>query len=248
MKRLYLVLLLFGPVANAQTLVIRQVQLVLDKVIVTYDLEDNNPNNQYFLNLYTSKDNFGTALKNVTGDVGPDVKPGTGKKIEWSIMQEYGNYKGKLSLEVRGKVYVPVVRLQNFDTKKSYKRGTSHNLHWKPGNNNPINIELFKGGQRISGDMNIPNNGGHPFFFPKDAKPGKDYRLKITDPKNPDEVLYTGYFKVAPKLPMYIKLAPVLLAGVLVAVLVSNGGGGGDPNDNGNNGTGDIEIPNLPGG
>jgi hypothetical protein len=246
MKRLYFVLLLFGINASAQTIVIRKVELVLDKVIVTYDLEDSNPNNEYFLNLYASKDNFGSPLKSVTGDIGPEVKPGTGKKIQWSIMQDYGNYKGKLSLEVRGKVFVPVARLQNFDTKKKYKRGTSHSLNWKPGNNNPINIELYKGGQRIGGDMNIPNNGGHPFFFPKEAKPGSDYRLKITDPKNPDEVLYTGYFKVTPKVPMYMKIAPVVLVGALVAVLLSKDSGGGDPPGNGE--TPDIETPTLPGG
>ena len=247
MKKLYFVLLLIGINADAQTLVIRKVELVLDKVIVTYDLEDSNPNNEYFLNLYASKDNFATPLTHVTGDVGPDMKPGTGKKIVWTIMEEYGNYKGKLSLEVRGKVYVPVARLQNFDTKKRYKRGTSHSLNWKPGNSNPINIELYKGGQRINGDMNIPNNGGHPFFFPKDAKPGSDYRLKITDPKNPDEVLYTGYFKVTPKVPMYMKIAPVALVGVLVAVILSKSGGG-DPGGDNNNEPGDITTPNLPPG
>jgi hypothetical protein len=211
-------LVLCAFLASAQTVTIKKVELVMDKVIVTYDLEDSNPNNEYLLNLYTSKDNFATPLKNVTGDIGADIKPGAGKRVEWMIMQEYGNYKGKLALEVRGKVYTPVARLQNFDTKKGYKRGTSHNLGWKPGNSNPINIELFKGGQRISGDMNLPNNGSHPFFFPKESKPGDDYRLRITDPKNPDEVVYSPYFKVTPKVPMYLKVAPAVVA--IVAVII----------------------------
>jgi hypothetical protein len=228
-------LVLCAVIASAQTVTIRKVELVLDKVIVTYDLEDSNPNNEYFLNLYTSKDNFFSALKNVTGDIGADVKPGTGKRVEWSIMQEYGNYKGKLALEVRGKVYTPVARLQNFDTKKAYRRGTNHQLNWKPGNSNPINIELFKGGQRISGDMNLPNNGSHPMFFPKDAKPGKDYRLKITDPKNPDEVIYTGYFKVTPKIPMYLKVAPVVAVAAAIIIFLPKGEKGTE-----------IPTPDLP--
>src|SRR5205809_2290946 len=122
-------------VVTAQTVTIKKVELVMDKVVITYDLEDSNPNNEYKLDLYTSKDKFVTALKNVTGDIGPEVKPGAGKRVEWAIMQEYGAYKGKLALEVRGRVFVPVVRLQNFDTKKAYKRGNSYALAWKPGNN-----------------------------------------------------------------------------------------------------------------
>lgn len=239
------VLVLCGISATAQTVTIRKVELVMDKVVVIYDLEDSNPNNEYLLSLYASRDNFATPLKSVTGDVGPEIKPGAGKRIEWSIMQDYGAYKGKLSLEVRGKVYVPVAKLQNFDTKKGYKRGHSHNLSWKPGNNNPINIELFKGGQRISGDMNLPNNGSHPFFFPKDAKPGSDYRLKITDPKNPDDVVYSGFFKVTPRIPIYLKVAPVVAVGVLVAILLKGNGGEGPPG--GDNDPGEIETPNLPG-
>lgn len=245
-KLLSAFLVLVGTFAAAQTLVIKKVELVLDKVIVTYDLEDSNPNNEYLINLYASKDNFATALKNVSGDVGGEVKPGVGKRITWEIMKEYGAYKGKLSLEVKGKVYVPVARLQNFDINRSYKRGTNYSLSWKPGNSNPINIELFKGGQRISGDMNVPNNGGHPYFFAKDLKPGKDYRLKITDPKNPDEVIYTGYFKVTPKIPMYLKVVPVVAVGVLVVVLLS--GDKPPENNNNNNTTEDIETPGLPGG
>src|SRR5690349_21166356 len=117
------ILALSAFVAAAQTVTIKRVELVMDKVVVTYDLEDSNPNNEYLLNLYTSKDNFATALKNVSGDIGAEVKPGAGKRVEWAIMEEYGNYKGKLALEVRGRVFVPVARLQNFDAKKSYKRG-----------------------------------------------------------------------------------------------------------------------------
>src|SRR5690349_10467615 len=242
MNRLFsAALLLCGISAAAQTVTLRKVELVMDKVIVTYDLDDNNPNNEYLLNLYASRDNFAAPLKNVSGDVGPDIKPGAGKRIEWLIMQEYGPYKGKLSLEVRGKVFVPVARLQNFDVKKTYKRDSNHDLSWKPGNSNPINIELFKGGQRISGDMNVPNNGGHPFYFPKNAKPGKDYRLKITEQKNPDEVAYSPYFKVGPKIPPYLKVAPVLVAGVWAAIILKGGGGSSDDDT-----AGDIPTLSLP--
>lgn len=223
---------------SAQVVTIKKVELAGEKIIVHYDLEDSNPNNEYKLDLYSSSDNFQAPLTKVKGDIGPEVKPGTGRKVEWSIREELGGYKGKISLEIRGKVYIPFVKLQNFDTERSYKRGKSYNMSWKPGNSNPINIELYKGGQRISGEMNQPNNGGHTFFIPAQSKKGSDYRLKITDTKNSDEVLYTSNFKVKPKVPLLVKVLPVAVVGGLVYALV---GSGGDPGDE--NTVGDIPVP-----
>ena len=226
MKRLLLVaLILLSSGAFAQTVIVKKVELTGDIIIVHYDLDDGNPNNEYQLNLYSSKDNFGTPLKKVKGDVGNEVKPGVDKKIEWNIREELGGYKGRISLEVRGKIYSPFVKLQNFDAKKGYKRGKSFNLGWKPGNTNPINIELYKGNERMGGEMNHPNNGAYTMFVPAQAKPGKDYRLKISDAKNSSDVIYTEYFNVTPKVPIWMKVLPVVIVGGVVAVLV----GGGDP-------------------
>lgn len=212
--------------AYAQSVVIKKVELAGEQVIVHYDLDDSNPNNEYLINLYSSKDNFSAVLTKVSGDVGMDVKPGTDKKIVWMIRQEYGGYKGKLALEIRGKVYVPFVRLQNFDTKKSYKKGKTYNLKWKVGSPNPINIELYNGGERISGEINQPNNGEHALFIPNHAAKGSQYRLRFSDARNPEEVVYTDYFRVGPKVPIWMIAAPVVVIGGLIAILAS---GGKDP-------------------
>ena len=236
--------LLAGSAAFAQSVAIKKVELAGELIIVHYDLEDSNPNNEYLINLYSSKDNFFAALTKVTGDVGMEVKPGLNKKIMWKVRDEYGAYKGKLSLEIRGKVYIPFVKLTGFDAKKKYKKGNTYNLTWKPGASNPINIELYKGGERVSSELNQPNNGSHTLFIPKHLKNGKDYRLKITDTRNTDEVIYTDYFAVAPKIPTIAKIgAGVVIVGAIVFVLTQKktpGGGGGD------DGSGTIPLPNLP--
>jgi len=233
--------------AFAQTVVIKKVELAGENVIVHYELEDSNPNNEYLINLYSSKDNYFAALTKVSGDVGAEVKPGTNKRIVWKIRDEYGGYKGKIALEIRGKVYIPFAKLQGFDTKKTYKKGTTMNLKWKAAGSSPINIELYKGGQRVAGDMNIPNNGSHSLFIPKHVGNGKDYRLKMTDTRNPDEVIYTDYFKVAPKIPMIVKVGAGVAVAAVVVVLVTKGGGnkGGDGGDD--NTPGQIELPAKPG-
>ena len=212
--------------AFAQTVAIKKVELAGENVIVHYELEDSNPNNEYLINLYSSKDNYYAALTKVSGDVGMDIKPGANKKITWKIRDEYGGYKGKIALEIRGKVYVPFVRLQGFDSKKKYKKGSTVNLSWKPGASNPVNIELYKGGQRIMGDMNLPNNGSHALFIQKQIGAGSDYRIKITDSRNTDEMVYTDYFKVGAKIKAWMIIAPVVVVGGLVAILAGGKKGG----------------------
>lgn len=245
------ILLLFFCLAafsvTAQSVAIKKIEVAGDDIVVHYDLDDSNPNNEYQLSLFASRDNFASALTKVTGDIGSEVKPGTDKKVRWNAREELGNYKGRLSLEIRGKVFIPFVKLQNLETKQGFKRGTSRALSWKPGNTNPINVELFKGGQRVDGAMNIPNNGGHPFYFPSHAKPGDDYRLRFTDTKNPDDVVYSPAFKVKPKLPFLLKVLPIAaVAGGLV--FLAGQGGGGDTGGGTQPGDSTIPLPPGPGG
>jgi len=239
-------LLFFASFAAAQNVTIKKVELAGEKVIVTYDLEDPNSTNEYLLNLYASKDNYMNPLKNVAGDIGMEVKPGTGKHVELNLIQEFGPYKGRIAFEIRGKVYVPFVKLKNFDSEMKYKRGKQYEILWKPGAVNPVSVELFKGGQRVMGEMSHPNNGTYIMSLPSNAKPGKDYRLRITDTKNGDEVVYTPFFRVGPKVPLLVKVLPVLAVGGAAAAFAGGGSSGGGGGGNNNGGGGDIPVPALP--
>lgn len=249
MRRTTLIVLtvLLGNFVHAQKVAVKKVELAGEKIIVHYDLEDNNPNNDFQINLYASQNNFSTALTHVKGDVGNEVKAGINKRIEWSIREELGPYKGKLALEIRGKVFTPFVKIQSFDVSRKYKRGNSYPLSWKANTSTPIHIELYNGSQRVTGELNHPNNGSYSFSIPSNAKPGKDYRIKFTDSRSNDEIIYSSYFTVTPKVPMLLKIAPIVIVGGAAAVLLGGGGGGGkDPNPNPNP-TGDIELPTFPG-
>ena len=229
----------------AQTIAIKKIELAGDKVIVYFDLEDSNTTNEYLLNLYASKDNFISPLTKVKGDIGTDVKPGLDKKVEWSILEEFGPYKGRISLELRGKVFVAFVKLKNFDDSKPFKRGKPYDILWKAGSTDAINIEFFKGTDRIQGDMNRPNSGNYVLNIPSNAKPGKDYRIKFSSTKS-DDVIYSPYFKVVPKVSTAIKAAGalVVIGGVIVAAggkSSGDGGGGTTVTDT------PITVPPLPG-
>lgn len=243
---LFVSFLFLGATVYAQNVAVKRVELAGEKIIVHYDLEDNNPNNDYQIFLYSSQNNFSTALTHVKGDVGNEVKAGPNRKIEWSIREELGPYRGKLSLELRGKVYLPFVKLQNFDVSKKYKRGKTYPIYWKSGSQNPIHIELYKGSERVTGELNHPNNGSYSLSLPSKAQSGKDYRLKITDSRNSEEVIYSGYFKVTPKVPMLLKVAPILAVGGAAAVVLQGGGNGPEPPPGGGDTGAEIELPGFP--
>ena len=235
MRRLsitYALVLLFIAPAYCQKVLINKVELAGEKIIVHYDLEDTTPGNEYSLNLYSSVDNFSSPLAKVTGDIGAEVKPGVGRKVEWAIRDEYGGYKGKLALEIRGKVYVPFVKLTNFKVSGSYKRGKSYPLQWKPGAVNPINVELYKGDLRVSGVTDLPNSGSYMLDIPAKAKTGSDYKLKISDTRNVNEVVWTTPFTVKNKVPLLLKILPVAAIGGAAAAFAGGSGGGEGPGTN----------------
>lgn len=232
--------------SNAQKIAVKKIEMAGEKIIVHYDLDDGNPNNEYQISLYSSRNAFNAPLAKVSGDVGSDVKIGLNKKIIWNVKEELGPYKGKLSLEVRGKVFVPIVRLNNLSTKSRFKRGKSHVITWRASNSNAIHVELYKGGQRVSGDLNQPNNGTYNLFVPQHAAVGKDYTLRITDSRNAEAVVNSEPFAVTRKVPLLLKVVPVLAIGGVIAVLAS---GSKSPSDNppGGGNLEEIPAPGFPG-
>lgn len=241
--KLFLVCLLMAIGVHAQRASIKRVELAGDKIIVHYDLEDSNPANEYQIQLYSSQSNFATALTRVKGDVGTEIKAGSNKKIEWSILEELGPYKGKLSLEIRGRMFIPVAKINNVSEGDKFKRGKNHTLTWKAGNSNPVNIELLKGQEVIGSQPNQPNIGSCSLPIPMHSPVGKDYSIRITDTKDPENIVLSQPFTVTRKIPLLLKVVPILAIGGVVAVVAGGGGGGGSDDGGGR----EIEVPALPG-
>ena len=71
-----------------------------DDVVVSYDLVDTKP---AYVSLYYSKDggvSFSQELRQVAGDVKANVKPGTNKKISWSVAKELVVFEGDMIFKV----------------------------------------------------------------------------------------------------------------------------------------------------
>jgi Ser-Thr-rich glycosyl-phosphatidyl-inositol-anchored membrane family len=181
----------------AQKIEIDWIEVSGNKVIVHYNLEDSNPNHQYLVNLFSSQDNFTTALAKVTGDVGQ---------------------------EVRGRVFVPYVKLTPFADNKVFKRGKNVQLTWVSGSTGgQVNIELFRGQQRYQVENNVPNSGRYDWHIPAGQKKGSDYKLRFTNSKDRNDFVETKVFTIKPKVPAALKVAGFVVVGAVIYFILPNG-------------------------
>src|SRR6266849_543249 len=100
-SKIFPIILLCTPVvAAAQEFSIRKVEMTGESIILHYDLVDTVKARTYTIDAYSSTDSYLSPLKQVKGDVGLEVKPGTGKKITWSSREELGTtFKGDIEIE-----------------------------------------------------------------------------------------------------------------------------------------------------
>jgi hypothetical protein len=225
-KNFYLSLLIFMTLTtvHAQEFTIRKIEMAGDKLLLHYDLVDTIKNRHYTVSLYSSKDNFLQPLQKVSGDAGLEVVPGKNHKIIWAAKEELGNeFDGKVALEVRGRLYIPFVRFKGFEDYKVVKRGKPYILTWTGGSRqNILNFELYRDNQKIWAQPPVANTGSHEIVIPTSVKPGTNYRFKITDTKNKDEIVNTGLFKIKRKIPLGMKIVPLLVAGGVIYWLSQN--------------------------
>jgi len=206
-----------------QEISIKQIELEGGQVFIYYSLVDSTPERSYIVNLYTSKDNFVHPLQKVTGDIGIEIHPGINKKITWNANEEFGHdFEGIVSFEIRSKIYVPFLALQDFNYKK-LKRGTVYEIAWTGGRpQNILNFDLYRQDKRVATFSNIANVGHHSLVIPTHVKQGDGYQLKISDIKNKDELVHTQTFCVARKVPLLLKVVPVVMLGVAGYLLIGH--------------------------
>jgi hypothetical protein len=229
MKHIIVVItsLLACTIVQAQEFAIRKVEIASDKVFIFYDLVDTVSSRTYTVNLYSSRDTYVSPLQKVQGDLGLEVKPGRNRKITWSAKDELGaDFDGKVGLEVRGKLYIPFIRFQGFKDHVVRKRGIPFDIVWSGGRaNSLINFELLKDDKLIT----VPQNnvaatvGKATIRIPKNIKPGYNYRFRIVDSKNKDDVVYTDAFRVKRKIPLALQILPVLVVGYVAYAITSKG-------------------------
>ena len=238
---LSLFILSYSFSCSAQDVAINTVELKNGMVVLHYNLLDSNTEHQYTLRLYSSKDNFVQPLEKVAGDIGVAVPVGGNKTITWDARAELDSgFDGSVSLQLKGQIYTPFITLSHFEDIGTFKRGRPYELTWSGGRgDNVMNFDLYRGDEKVWTQANVANSGNLTLVIPTNVKPGKKYVFRISDAKNPDEVVYTVQFQIKRKIPLGVKVAAglVVVGAVGYIVSTSSGGTSGEPK---------IEEPPLP--
>lgn len=200
---------------NAQEVKIKNIELSEGSLTLYYALRDENPDKRYSLHLYSSQDSFLQPLKMVSGDIGVDISIGENKHVTWYYKDELGpGYDGSMSLEIKGNVYIPFIELKSLEAYGILKRGKAYDFSWSGGRgDNVLSFELYKGDQRVKVFEERPNVGSTKLTIPTDVKPGQNYRFRISDIRNIDEVVYSKNFEIKRKVPLTYKAIPLLGVG-----------------------------------
>ena len=209
-----LIALLVFNSSSAQVFSIHRLEVAGNKVNIFYDLVDTISSRSYTIALFSSADNFISAQQKVKGDLGLEVKPGYNRKIVWDAKEELGiEFNGPINLEVRGRLYIPFIQLDGLN--KTFKRLTPTEITWTGGTEqNILNFDLYDGDEKITSFPNIANVGHYKLTIPSSVKPGKTYRLRITDSRNKDQVVFSQPLKIIRRLPLSLKIVPIVLIGV----------------------------------
>ena len=207
---------LFNITVSAQEFSIKKVEITADQVMLHYDLIDTTRYRTYTIRVYSSVDKFLAPLTKLSGDAGIEVTPGLNKKIVWNSKEELGaSFIGNVELEVRGRVYIPFIRLVGFEDVKDRKRTVPFIVKWTGGSSgNILNFQLYNKDHKLVHTFpNAPNELQYKLTIPGSVKPGKGYYFRISDSKNSDQVVNSPSFTVKPKYPLPLKAVPVILVG-----------------------------------
>ena len=185
------------------------------KVIITYDITGGKPGQVYSLNLYYSRDNFATPLKQVTGDVGLNIEAGSGKKIVWEATLELGEFDGEIIFKIKGAVVIMPYVFVNPVEGKTMRRGKATQVKWTGGQaGQALKFSLLQEGRTVMAVGETQNTGAYAWRLPKKLAKGS-YALQL---ESGSETVQSGVFIVKARLPLALKLAPIALVGGIIAI------------------------------
>jgi hypothetical protein len=218
MRRILFVpaMMLVGVHAAGQSIANVRAEINADKVLITYDL-DGKPDQRYNISLYGSHNNFSSPLRLVTGSVGEGQVAGRAKVVEWRIGEELVTYVGQITFRLRGEVMAAGLRLQSPSANSVVKIGKKKEITWTGGKaNQSVRIELLQDGRVVNVINESASNGSFVWNVPKDIQKG-NYQIRLlsgSENTSPQAV------QLKAGLPLWVKLSPILLAGVAVILFL----------------------------
>lgn len=136
-------------------------------------------------------------MEKVKGDVGVDIKVGENKKMIWKVAEELGSeFKGPVSLEVKGNYYVPFITIEGVSEGREFKRSVAYDFNWAGGRgDNILNFELYQGENLITSFEERPNTGNTSITIPSSVKPGDSKNCRFKWKRNCNRSIWVLSFR-----------------------------------------------------
>jgi hypothetical protein len=173
------------------------------KYILKYDLVSpaSNVACKVRVKLTTSEAASGAYLKNLTGDVGDFIFPGTNKEIIWDYANELIHYSGAVNLSIE---VVPMI-----DVSSSVRKGRRLTINYDPAlvvdKDKPITLANSKTtSTSLTGDF---SGNTITIQTQKKIKTSKNYQIALTVG---DKVYYSNRFKIKPQFPLSVIIIPAV--------------------------------------
>ena len=224
-NRMLLSLFLFCGAISAFGQTLENVKAAFDgeKMVITYDLGFTDANQKFKVAFYSSHDSYARPLSFITGDAGESVHVGKANKVIWDVKNTLPpDFDGDITIKIKTSKVVAVEAVTKLSLKpldrNVYKKGQTVQVEWKGGKpSDKIHIDLYKDGtlqQKLTESLgNSPQL--YQWMLPKDLK-GSGYSFRIA---NSSDQTNSGNFKVKPKIPLMLKVLPVLMIGGVVVAL-----------------------------
>ena len=90
----------FSSVSFSQSIQNVRAEVSGNIIHIYYDLESPQEGQLYQVFLYSSHNDMARPLSYVNGDIGPQVKAGKEKKIEWQARKELSRFSGEIIFEI----------------------------------------------------------------------------------------------------------------------------------------------------
>ena len=206
----------------AQTFLIKRTEQSPEGLILYYDLVDTDKTRTFFIQVFSSHNGFTVPLQKISGDVGINIKPGLNKKITWNAKSELGNsFAGDVQLEVRGKIYVPAIRISS-TIADVIKRTKSVPINYtSEANGGKLRVVLCQDDKVVKTFSGINNSGKARIKIPGSLAPGTGYSLRLSLESSPENFTKTNEFEVKKRFSTLTKIAPVaIVAGVVIFILI----------------------------
>jgi hypothetical protein len=211
-----------------------------ENVIITYDLVAAGPTSRFSVIVYSSHDRYALPLKAVKGDVGDNVLPGKGHVIVWEARNNLAaDFSGEIVVKLKGAPSFSALAMEPL-ARSVYKKGEEVSVNWKGGLlTDQVEITLTKKNSVKKKLVQSMDNGhNYAWKIPKGISAGKHYGVTVTKVGETTDMSTMQPFRIKARIPLWLKVLPVVAVGVFVGIIIGDGGSGSD----------ELPTPPLPTG